>query len=180
MKTKMTSINFRFLKALLLVDLLVIAVSVGFFDTQVLWNTQIGYFSSAVVLFASLKAYARMVNARVENNIITYDDSIDMIDKIEDPYDLYSEEVTEEEVDLQTVVKEERQKLKASKRNLQQTLKDSKAALSVYRLGAYVLLIIGFLYLNRHGLLDVIPYVLALSVPMLVMVFVLLSAKEDA
>ena len=178
----MTNINLKLLKALIIVDFGVILISVIFFDIKVLWNTQIGFISASLVMFASMRSYRRMVDARVELGIITIDDSKDVIDKLEDPYDLYSEDVVEaeEEKDLQEVVKEERQKLKGSRRSLGQTLKDTKAALSVYRIGAYIILILGFLYLNRQELLHIPSYILALSVPMLVVVFVLLSEKEES
>ena len=177
----MTSINMKILKTLVAVDIVIILLSVIFFDIKVLLNTQIGFFSASLVMFASMRSYRRMVNARVEHNIITVDDSKDVIDKLEDPYDLYSEEVVqEEEKPLVEVVKEERKKLKANRRSLGQTLKDTKAALSIYRLGAYVVLILGFMYLNRHGLLHILSYILALSVPMLVVVYILLENKEES
>jgi hypothetical protein len=187
----MTSINSKILKTLVIVDILIILFSVMFFDIKVLWNTQIGFISASLVMLASMKSYQRMVDARVEHGIITLDDSKDVIDKLEDPYDLYSEEVVEEapqghflassgQKDLVEVVKEERQKLKANRRSLGQTLKDTKAALSIYRLGAYVVLILGFLYLNRHELLHIPSYILALSVPMLVVVYILLGNKENS
>ncbi len=179
----MTNINLKLLKAMVAVDILIILISVIFFDIKILWNTQIGFISASLIMFASMRSYRRMVDARVELNIITIDDSKDVIDKLEDPYDLYTEEITEEieeEKDLVEVVKEERQKLKGSKRSLAQTLKDTKAALSIYRVSAYIVLILGFLYLNRHGLLHIVSYILALSVPMLVVVFVLLSEKEKS
>ena len=177
----MTNINLKLLKAMVAVDILIILISVIFFDIKILWNTQIGFISASLIMFASMRSYRRMVDARVELNIITIDDSKDVIDKLEDPYDLYTEEITEEseeEKDIVEVVKEERQKLKGSSRSLAQTLKDTKAALSIYRVSAYIVLILGFLYLNRHGLLHIVSYILALSVPMLVVVFVLLSEKE--
>ena len=177
----MTSINRKILKTLVIVDILIILLSVIFFDIKVLWNTQIGFISASLVMLASMKSYQRMVDARVEHGIITLDDSKDVIDKLEDPYDLYSEEVVEEEAKpLTEVVKEERQKLKANRRSLGETLKDTKAALSIYRLGAYVVLILGFLYLNRHELLHIPSYILALSVPMLVVVYILLGNKENS
>lgn len=177
----MTNINLKLLKALLIVDILIILLSMIFFDIKILWNTQIGFLSASLVMFASMRSYRRMVDARVEHNIITIDDSKDVIDEIEDPFDLYSEEVVEEEEekDLKEVVQEERQKLKASNRSLVQTLKDTKAALSIYRVSAYIILILGFLYLNRQGHLHIVSYILALSVPMLVVVFVLLTEKEE-
>jgi hypothetical protein len=178
----MTSINLKLLKAFVIVDVLIILISVIFFDIKVLWNTQVGFISASLVMFASMRSYRRMVDARVEHGIITIDDSKDVIDKLEDPFDLYSEEVMvdEEEKDLKEVVKEERQKLKASRRSLGETLKDTKAALSIYRVSAYIILILGFLYLNRQGLLHIPSYILSLSVPMLVIVFVLLSEKDKS
>jgi len=178
----MTSINLKFLKALVIVDLLIIIISVIFFDIKTLWSTQIGFISSSLVMFASMRSYRRMVNARVEHNIITIDDSKDVIDKLEDPYDLYSEEVVEEEEekDLKEVVKEERKKLKENRRSLGQTLKDTKAALSIYRISAYIVLILGFLYLNRNALLHIPSYILALSLPMFIVVYVLMSEKEKS
>ena len=178
----MTNINLKFLKALVAVDLLIILISVIFFDIKTLWSTQIGFVSSSLVMFASMRSYRRMVDARVEHNIITIDDSKDVIDKLEDPYDLYSEEVVEdeEEKDLKEVVKEERKKLKENRRSLGQTLKDTKAALSIYRVSAYIVLILGFLYLNRHALLQIPSYILSLSLPMFIVVYILMSEKEKS
>jgi hypothetical protein len=176
---RMTSINLKILKSLLIVDIFIILISIILFDIKTLWNTQIGFISASFVMFASMKSYKRMVEARVANNIITMDDSRDTIDKLEDPYDLYSETVEEpEEKDLKEVVKEERQKAKANRRSIGETIRDTKAALSLQRVGAYIVLILGFFYLNRHGLLEIPSYLLALSVPMLVVVFILVSNKE--
>ena len=121
-----------------------------------------------------------MVNTAVAQNITMMDDSRDVIDKLEDPYDLYDEEVVEEEgKDFGEIVKEEKKKLKENKRTLSQTIKDSKAAFSFYRLGAYAILVLGFLYLNRHGLLHVPSYILALSIPPMVIVITLVMNKEN-
>ena len=173
----MTKISKQILKTLIIVDIVIIFISVIFFDIKVLWNTQIGFISASLVMLASMKSYQRMVDARVEHNIITIDDSKDVIDQLEDPYDVYSEEVIEEP--LGEVVKKEYEESKENSRSLGQTLKDTKAALSVYRLGAYALLILGFLYLNRHELLHIPSYILALSIPMLVVVYILISNKEN-
>ena len=178
----MTSTNKQLLTVLVISDIILIAVSLIFFDIKVLWNTQIGFISATLVMIASMISYRRMVNARVENNIITIDDSKDVIDKLEDPYDLYSEEIKEEESDTKEfseVVKEEKKKLKENKRTLFQVLKDTKAALSIYRLGAYGVLILGFLYLNRHGLLYIPAYIIALSLPPVIVVAVLIRNKEN-
>jgi hypothetical protein len=173
----MTKISREILKTLVIVDIIIILISMILFDIKVLWNTQIGFISASLVMLASMKSYQRMVDARVEHGIITIDDSKDVIDQLEDPYDLYSEEVIEEEKPLVEVVKDERKKLKDG-RSLIQILKDTKAALSVYRLGAYVVFILGFLYLNRHALLHIPSFILAISLPIVIVVVRLLQNRS--
>lgn len=180
MRMRMKSINSKILKALVIADIVVILLSIIFFDIKMLWNTQIGFVSASLVMLASMKSYKRMVDARVEHNIITIDDTRDTIDKLEDPYDLYSEEIVEEpEADLAEAIKEEKSRMKKNRRSLSETLRDTKAALSLNRIGAYVVLVLGFFYLNRHGYLMAPVYILALSVPMFVVVFVLIGEKNN-
>ena len=176
----MSSMNRKILTVLVIVDVLLLLVSIIFFDMKVVYNTQIGYITSTLVMVASILSYRRMVNARVKHNIVTMDDSKDVIDKLEDPYDIYSEDVVEdEEKDFAATVKEEKKKLKENRRTVYQTIKDTKAALSIYRLGAYALLILGFLYLNRQGLLHIPSYIISLGLPSVMLVWVLLKEKEN-
>ena len=175
----MTNISAKILKTLAIVDIVLMVAIVVFFDIKYLHASQIGFISSSLVVLASLAAYKRMVDTRVELNIITLDDSKDVMDQLEDPYDLYSEEIIEDETkDLVKVVKEERKKHK-DHRSVYQMLKDTKAAFSVYRLGAYAVLILGFLYLNRNGLLHIPTYIIALGLPPLIIVFILLQEKDN-
>ena len=178
-KKTMSKLTLQILKALFVVDVVVVAISILFFDIQMLWNTQIGFISASLVMLASMKSYKRMVDARVEHNIITLDDTRDTIDKLEDEHDLYSEECVEDDsVELGDAIKDEKARMKNNKRSMSETLRDTKAALSLNRIGAYVVLILGFFYLNRHGYLMAPAYLLAITVPMLVVVFVLLGNKE--
>ena len=181
----MRSISIKILKVLLVVDF-VLLLSAAFFGGKVwVFNTQIGFISATLIMVASVISYRRMVNARVELGIIPIDDDKDVIDKLEDPYDLYSEDIVQEaieeekEEDLATVVKEERKKLKENKRSLGQTIKDTKAALSIYRLGAYALLVLGFMYLQRQELLHIPSYLLALSLPPMIIVIMLVTQKSE-
>jgi len=180
LKMTMSKLTLHILKTLVVVDVIVILLSVIFFDIKMLWNTQIGFLSASLVMLASMKSYKRMVDARVEHNIITIDDTRDTIDKLEDPYDLYSEEIVEDEsVELRDAIKEEKSRMKKNRRSLSETIRDTKAALSLNRIGAYIVLILGFFYLNRHDYLMAPAYILALTIPMLVVVFVLVSNKEN-
>jgi hypothetical protein len=122
-----------------------------------------------------------MIKSRVDNEIITTDIDKDVISKLEDPHDLYSATVEESEEieDISKAIKEEKQRLKANKRNLFETLRDSKAALSLYRLGAYIVLILGFMYLNRHALLHIPSYVIAISLPSIIVAIFMMRQRYD-
>ena len=179
-KMMMSNRNKKILTVLVTVDILLLGIAVIFFDIKVLYSTQIGYITATLVMVASIFSYRRMVNARVKHNIVTMDDSKDTIDKLEDPYDLYSEDVeVDEDKSLAETVKDEKKKLKENRRTVFQTIKDTKAALSIYRLGAYALLIIGFLYLNRQQLLDITAYIVALGIPSVILVWILIREKEQ-
>jgi len=178
----MKNTSLKILKLLIVTDIILAGASLIFFDIKTVWNTQIGFISATLVMIASMLSYRRMINARVENEVITTDIDKDVIDKLEDPYDLYSEEVKAEEgneKEFVEVVREEKKKLKESRRTLFEVLKDTKAALSLYRLGAYAVLILGFLYLHRHGLLDIPSYIVALSIPPVIIVMVLIRNKSQ-
>ncbi|HEY9190544.1 MAG TPA: hypothetical protein VIM88_06725 [Sulfurovum sp.] len=176
----MSSTNRKILFVLLSVDILLLLIAVIFFDIKIVYNTQIGYITATLVMVASIISYRRMVNARIKHNIVTMDDSRDVIDKLEDPYDLYSEEVTEiKEKDLAQTIKEEKKKLKENRRTVYQTIKDTKAALSIYRLGAYAVLILGFFYLKRQEMLHIPSYIISLGIPTVILVWVLLKEKEN-
>ena len=119
-----------------------------------------------------------MVKGRLHVGAIP-DDERDTLDKLEDPYDLYDDEVIEQEEEktLQEVVKEERVNLKKNRRSFWQTTKDSKASFSFYRLGAYLLLIMGFFYLNNNKVLDIPSYLFAMFIPPFVVVIMLMREK---
>lgn len=177
----MNKVTTQILKALAIVDIVLILLSIIFFDIKVLWNVEIGFFTASLVMLASMKSYKRMVDTRVENNIITIDDTRDTIDKLEDEHDLYSEDIVEDDsVDMGSAIKAEKARMKKNRRSLSETIRDTKAALSLNRIGSYIVLIFGFFYLNRHNLLMIPTYILALSTPMLVVVFVLLSCRENS
>jgi|AGBJ01.1.fsa_nt_gi hypothetical protein len=180
LKMMMSSTNRKILLVLVSVDILLLLLSIIFFDMRILYNTQIGYISAALVMVASIMSYRRMVNARVKHNIVTMDDSKDVIDKLEDPHDLYSEAMPEEdEKDFAQTIKEEKKKLKKNRRTVYQTIKDTKAALSIYRLSAYAVLILGFLYLKRQELLHIPSYIISLGIPTVILVWILLKEKEN-
>jgi hypothetical protein len=138
-------------------------------------NAQVAFFSSSLVMLASMFSYSKFVQKGVEAGVGSGDNR-DTLDKLEDPYDLYDEtEPNEhEEPDLKEVVAQERANLKKSRRSMLETAKDVKSSFSFYRLSAYALLVLGFFYLNSNNILTLIPYLISLSLPPLVILFILM------
>jgi len=144
-------------------------------------NSQIAFFSSTLIVLASMLSYRAMVQNGLAVGAIP-DDERDTLDKLEDPYDLYDEfkpQEGEKEKTLVEVVKEERKNLKKSQRSFWEATKDSKASLSIYRLLAYGILVLGFFYLNSNKLLEMTPFLISLGIPPLIIVFSLLQNKEE-
>jgi len=164
--------------ALLIVDIGIIIFCLFFGEKTWLINTQIGFITSSLVMFGSILSYKSMVQSRLNVGAIPYDEQ-DTLDKLEDPYDLYDDEKSKnnEEKTLVEVVKEERKNLKKNRRSFFETAKDSKASVSFYRLGAYLLLVFGFFYLNNNNFLNISSYLFALSLPPVVIVIMLMQKK---
>jgi len=164
--------------ALLVVDL-VLAIALYLWKGQVwLINSQVAYLSTSFIMLASIKSYRNMVAKALKAGAVT-DDGRDTLDKLEDPYDLYDEvEENNEEKTLQEVVKEERANLKKNRRSVWETTKDAKASFSFYRLTAYAFLVLGFFYLNGNHMLELIPYLSFLAIPLFVVVFSLLDSEK--
>jgi len=166
------------INALLIVDIGIILFCYLSGERTWLINTQIGFITSSLVMFGSILSYRSMVYARLNVGAIS-DDERDTLDKLEDPYDLYDEEKVKNDEDktLVEVVKEERENLKKNRRSFLETTKDSKAAFSFYRLGAYMLLIFGFFYLNNNKILDIPSYLFSLFIPPVIIAIMLMRKK---
>jgi len=168
------------LRWLLLVDMVVLAVA-AWMQGSWLINTQIAYVTSALVMGGSMFSYANMIRQRLAVAAIPEGGDRDIIDQLEDPHDLYSdpepsvepEPVSAEEIKV--AIREEKTRMKAQRRTVAQGLRDSRAAMSLYRLGAYGVLIFGFFYLRGHHVFQPLPYLAGLAVPIVVIIFVLVS-----
>jgi uncharacterized membrane protein len=91
-------------------------------------------------------------------------DSKDVIDEMDDPYDLYEEEREEEITDIKQMIKEEKARQKSN--IIQNTTKNVSAMVSVYRLIPYAFLILGFIGLENSHLLEILPYLVGLAAGM--------------
>ena len=164
--------------SLIAIDAIAILLIYLFAGEHWLMNSQIAFISSSFVMLGSMLSYKSMVKGRLNVGAIP-DDERDTLDKLEDPYDLYDENIKNDaEKTLVEVVKEERANLKKGRRGVLETTKDAKASFSFYRLGAYALLIFGFFYLNSNGILLLTPYLIFLSLPMFIIVISLVSFTQ--
>jgi hypothetical protein len=155
-----------FLQALLLLTWL--------FSFELFINIEIAFFSAFFVLLGSMYSYSELVRKRVEGYAGT--DERDAVEKIEDPYDLYEEENGEaaeaspgqekeeaaEPVDLKAVIKEEKQRIKATG-GVKNMKKTAPAMVSLYRLIPYGILVVGFIGLKNNGVLSLWPYLIGLG-----------------
>lgn len=130
-------------------------------------NAQIAFLSAFLIIIGSMFSYKRLVDKRVETGVYS-DDNRDELDKIDDPYDLYdeNEEVKLESEDIKAVIKEERKRLKAN--SFKNTKIASGATISVFRIIPYVFLVFGFIGLQNNQNLMIFPYLLFLSIGVVV------------
>ncbi|CAA6821633.1 MAG: Unknown protein [uncultured Sulfurovum sp.] len=163
---------------LLLINFSLLIIGYFLVDARWLLNSQVAFISSSLVMIASMYAHQKMVTKAILAKAIS-DDGRDVLDKLEDPYDLYDEskQVNEEEKSLEEIVKEERLILKKHKRSFWQTSKDAKTSFSLYRLFAYLILVLGFFYLTSTEQLRLTPYLSFLSLPPIIIVYLLLKNR---
>lgn len=137
-------------------------------------NIEIAFFSSFFILLGSMYSYSKLVRKRVES----YEgrDEKDLVEKIDDPYDLYDddepkEEINPDEVDLKELIKEEKKRIKATgaAKNVKKT---APAMVSIYRLIPYAFLVLGFIGLKNNGLLELWPYLAGVGLGVLAGLFV--------
>lgn len=116
----------------------------------------VAFFSSALIIFASRKSYQRYVEKSLDNGVYGVDDR-DTLDKIDDPFDLYSDEVVENEKSEKEILKEEKKKVSIIKQK-KEILKTLPVNLSILRLVSYALLVFGFIYLKESSNLNITLY----------------------
>ncbi len=137
-------------------------------------NFQIAFLASVLILLGSTYSYKRLVDSRVASE--DRPDDTDLVDKLDDPFDLYSEEISSapmaaEELDLKTVVQEEKKRLKENKHTIKNTAKSAPALVSIFRVVPYLFLVLGFIGLNNNGLLSLVPFLVGLGFGVVVGLF---------
>ncbi len=145
----------------IVVDLALIFLSL-YMGNNWLISSQSAFFASILVTLASFLGYKKMIEKKIALGDIPKEDRDD-IEIIEDRHDLYTKEE-----DFKTIIKEERAKITNIKTTAQNLGKSLGGAMSIFRLLAYGVLFLSFLYLNRHGMLNIAAYLVGLAVVPLV------------
>ena len=129
-------------------------------------NIQVAFLSSFFVILGASYAYKKMVHTQLERE--EYEDKRDLLDTIDDPYELYEEanekadDRSAEELDLKQIVKEEKAKIKTL--SLKSAKHGAKGSVSLFRLVPYLFLILGFIALKNNELLNLAFYLPSLLI----------------
>ena len=127
----------------------------------------VAFGTTFLILLTSRISYKNYVNQK-SKNFASLDDK-DFIDKIYDPYDLYSDEV---ETGMS-----EKERLKESKKhigivqNKKEIFKAIPVYLSIFRIFSYILLVIGFISLKDNNILEIGYYLIGVTAAIIMMVF---------
>ena len=140
-------------------------------------NLQVAFGTSFLIILGASFAYNSMVKNQVESD--SYEDKRDLLDDIEDPHELYDDKVNDEvredalgyepinnvdveELDLKTIVKEEKAKIKTL--SIKSMKHGAKGSVSLFRLVPYLFLVLGFIALKNNELLNISVYLPSLLV----------------
>lgn len=133
-------------------------------------SSQISFFASLIILTASFFAYKNRINSRLEN---ARDEILaTMKEEDEDQED----EISPQEEIKEFSLKDEKARLKKQKFSFKD--KSYVAAFMPYRLVAYVVLFLGFLFLRNENLLNVPGFLVGLApMPIGAFIFGLMENK---
>jgi hypothetical protein len=170
----MTSSKMRIVNTLIVIDIGIIIFCMLAGNRSWLISSQVGYFSSLLVVLASLVSYKNMVKSSADNSIVIADND-KTLEEIEDPHGLYDDEDY-----TKNIVNEAEED--EPKRPAGESLKHSKASLSLYRLGAYAILIFGFMILSSEHMLHLPSYIFGIFIAPIItvgMIFFGLKRQKD-
>ncbi|PPK62164.1 hypothetical protein B0F89_10597 [Malaciobacter marinus] len=176
----------NFAKVFLLVDLCIIIYSLSFENFYWLLNSQVAFFASIIITVSSFLSYKRNIQNRLKNfdsKMETKIEDRDKVDEIDDPFDLYSQDIEpikEEELTpekIKEIIKEEKTKVKRN--SFKNTLFSAGGFVSIYRLLGYGILIFGFFALNNNNLFLPIPFLIGLGIVPIAVLLTKLVIKSE-
>jgi len=164
-KEKMSKISYLYLIG----DLVVVIISI-FIGGFWLLNTQVAFICSMLITFAAFYAYKKSIKKRVESS--NGEEFRDPYDALEDPYNLFEDENIDDK-------KEQKKNRGVFRYTIKGFASGIGGALNPIRILAYGILILSFLYLNKHGLFNAFAFFVGLSViPIMSMFSSVVSLKS--
>lgn len=163
----MESIRSKMINTLLIVDIGIVLFCYLAGQRDWFLNSQIAYLSSIIIVLASMYSYAKMVKIGVENEVVTTSND-DLLEKLEDPHGLYDDSHIEQGLESkndETMKQAERDNEKEEKISTMEAMKKNKAYISFHRIGAYAILVLGFLYLQNIKIFHMPSYMFGLFLP---------------
>ncbi|WP_297483138.1 hypothetical protein [Sulfurimonas sp.] len=152
----------------ILVILEIIILATYFISYTAFINTQVAFLSAFFIILGSSYAYKRMVNSQIKSG--NFEDKRDLLDTIEDPHELYDDtpinNAPYEELDLKSIVKEEKAKIKTF--TVDSAKYGARGSVSAFRLIPYLFLVLGFIALKNNELLSLWYYLPALTVGIII------------
>jgi len=140
------------IKFFVAIELLIVVSSL--YSYALFINMQVAFISSFLIILGSSYAYKKMISHKAKTK--EYEEQRDLLDKIEDPHELYDqkreEEVSLESLDFKEIVKEERAKIKTF--SLSSIKHGARGSVSLFRILPYLFLILGFIALKNNELLE--------------------------
>ena len=133
---------------------LALSVVGKFISNQFFISSQISFFASLIILTASFFAYKNRINSRLENA------REEILAKIEEE-DEEDDEILPQNEAKEFSLKDEKARLKKQKFSFKD--RSFVAAFMPYRLVAYAMLFLGFLFLKNENLLNVPGFLLGLA-----------------
>lgn len=146
-------------KIFLFINITASVIAIIFFEFNVFLNLQVAFFSSFFIVLGSFIGYRNNILKQSKDYIAKDEHERDVVDIIDDKFDLYGE-INENELsddEIKEIIKEEKSK-QTFKDSLTNTMKSFSATTSIYRIVGYVLLLVGFFTLNSNQLLIPIAY----------------------
>ncbi len=160
---------FNVLRVLITIDIGIVVFC--YLEDNMIWlyNTQIAFFSVSLIILGSFIGYSNMVKAQLQNG----NAGEDILKQYEDPYNLDDEE--------DKIKEEELKKLKEKKLKWYEAiLFYFKGGFNLLRIGGYVSLIAGFIWLTKNNIFDYLSFLFGVSVvPAVALGYLFLIKKKN-
>ncbi len=150
------------------VDIVLIFWSISF-DRYALINSQLAFIASLLIILGSFQGYKKVVQKKSHLGR-------DIIDGIEDRFELYNEEENRH-LSAKELFEEEKKKVKSQKA-MKNFVLGLGGFFSMYRLFGYLFLVVVVLMLIRKAIFDPVSFLLGLAVLPLSAMFYALFGKE--